>query len=77
MQYTSREIIERAKDLSQTTNSKAFSFSLLTNLLNNAYTKLYNDLSGMSNAFIEYFTLSSLSINWLSQLIQTLHIQTP
>lgn len=55
MTYTSREIIERAKDLSQTTNSKAFSFSLLTSLLNNAYSKLYNDLSGISNSFIKYF----------------------
>lgn len=55
MTYTSRELIQRAKDLSQTTNSKAFSFSLLTNLLNNAYTKLYNDLSGISNSFIKYF----------------------
>lgn len=58
MQYTSREIIERAKDLSQTTNSKAFSFSLLTSLLNNAYTKLYNDLSGISNSFVKYFEFS-------------------
>ena len=55
MTYTSRELIQRAKDLSQTTNSKAFSFSLLTSLLNNAYTKLYNDLSGISNSFIKYF----------------------
>ena len=55
MTYTSRELIQRAKDLSQTTNSKAFSFSLLTSLLNNAYTKLYNDLSGISNSFVKYF----------------------
>jgi hypothetical protein len=55
MTYTSREIIERAKDLSQTNNSKAFSFSLLTSLLNNAYSKLYNDLSGISNSFVKYF----------------------
>lgn len=58
MTYTSREIIERAKDLSQTTNSKAFSFSLLTSLLNNAYSKLYNDLSGISNSFVKYFEFS-------------------
>ena len=55
MTYTSREIIERAKDLSQTNNSKAFSFSLLTSLLNNSYSKLYNDLSGISNSFVKYF----------------------
>lgn len=55
MQFTAKEIIQRAKDLSQTPNSKAFSFSLLTSLLNNAYTKLYNDLSGISNSFIKYF----------------------
>lgn len=58
MIYTSREIIERAKDLSQTNNSKAFSFSLLTSLLNNAYSKLYNDLSGISNSFVKYFEFS-------------------
>ena len=55
MTYTSKELIQRAKDLSQTPNSKAFSFSLLTSLLNNAYTKLYNDLSGISNSFIKYY----------------------
>lgn len=55
MTYTSKELMQRAKDLSQTTNSKAFSFSLLTSLLNNAYTKLYNDLSGISNSFVKYF----------------------
>lgn len=58
MTYTSKELIQRAKDLSQTTNSKAFSFSLLTSLLNNAYTKLYNDLSGISNSFVKYFEFS-------------------
>lgn len=58
MVYTSREIIERAKDLSQTNNSKAFSFSLLTSLLNNAYSKLYNDLSGISNSFVKYFSFT-------------------
>ena len=55
MTKSSLEIIKEAKTLSQTENSKAFSFSLLTSLLNNAYTKLYNDLSGISNSFVGYF----------------------
>ena len=58
MQYTAKEMVQSAKDLAQVTNSKAFSWSLLTSILNNAYSKLYNDLSGLSNSFIEYFTFT-------------------
>lgn len=60
MQYTSKEILQRAKDLSQTTNSKAFSWSLLTSILNDAYCNVYNDLTGISNSFIDYFEFSGM-----------------
>lgn len=50
-----KEIINQAKHLAQTDNSKAFDWDLMTNLLNNIYSRLYNDLVANSNAFIEYF----------------------
>lgn len=59
MTYTASEIINLARELSQTSNSKAFSFSLLVHLLNNAYGSLYNDLS-VSNAFTGEFEFSGL-----------------
>lgn len=59
MTYTASEIINLARELSQTSNSRAFSFSLLVHLLNNAYGSLYNDLS-VSNAFTGEFEFSGL-----------------
>lgn len=59
MIYTASEIINLARELSQTSNSRAFSFSLLVHLLNNAYSSLYNDLS-VSNAFTGEFEFSGL-----------------
>ena len=57
MTYTSLEIINIARKLTQTDNSKAFDYQLLIHLLNNAYTGLYNDLSD-SQAFTGTFTFS-------------------
>lgn len=59
MTYTSSEIINLARELSQTNNSKAFSFSLLVHLLNNTYSSIYNDLS-VSNAFIGEFEFTGM-----------------
>lgn len=55
MQKSCREIIEQAKRLSQTQNSKAFDFSFIVSILNSVYAQLYNDLSAYSNGFIKYF----------------------
>ena len=54
MIYSAREILDLAKRLSQTQNSKAFDFLTEVHLLNNVYTSLYNDLA-TSQAFISEF----------------------
>lgn len=54
MTYSSKEIIDLARQLSQTQDSQAFSFQLLVHLLNNVYTGLYNELA-TSQAFISEF----------------------
>lgn len=54
MVYSAKEIIDLARQLSQTQNSKAFSFQLLVHLLNNVYTGLYNELA-TSQAFMSEF----------------------
>lgn len=54
MTYSSKEIIDLARQLSQTQDSQAFSFQLLVHLLNNVYTGLYNDLA-TSQAFMSEF----------------------
>lgn len=58
MTKSCKEIIENAKTLAQVQNSKAFDWRLYMNLLNGAYTKLYNELTGYSNSFIGYFTFN-------------------
>jgi hypothetical protein len=62
MNKTAKEIIIQAKHLSQTDNSKAFDWDLLTSLLNNSYTTLYNDLTGYSNSFIGYFDFTDKEV---------------
>lgn len=64
MIYSSKEIIDLAKELAQVQNSKAFSFHLLTSLLNNCYSKLYNDLTSYTNSFIDYFSFTTKE-SWL------------
>lgn len=54
MTYSCKEIIDLARQLSQTQNSDAFSFQLLVHLLNNVYTGLYNELA-TSQAFMSEF----------------------
>lgn len=54
MVYSSKEIIDLARQLSQTQDSQAFSFQLLVHLLNNVYTGLYNELA-TSQAFMSEF----------------------
>lgn len=54
MTYSAKEIIDLARQLSQTQNSEAFSFQLLVHLLNNVYTGLYNELA-TSQAFMSEF----------------------
>lgn len=54
MTYSSKEIIDLARQLSQTQDSQAFSFQLLVHLLNNVYTGLYNELA-TSQAFMSEF----------------------
>lgn len=54
MIYSAKEIIDLARQLSQTQNSEAFSFQLLVHLLNNVYTGLYNELA-TSQAFMSEF----------------------
>ena len=54
MTYSAKEIIDLARQLSQTQNSEAFSFQLLVHLLNNVYTGLYNELA-TSQAFMSDF----------------------
>lgn len=54
MTYSAKEIIDLARQLSQTQNSEAFSFRLLVHLLNNVYTGLYNELA-TSQAFMSEF----------------------
>lgn len=58
MTKSCKEIIENAKTLAQIQNSKAFDWRLYINILNGAYTKLYNELTGYSNSFIGYFTFN-------------------
>lgn len=55
---TSREIINQAMKLSQCQNSRAFDFAFLVSLLNSCYSKIYNDLMGYSNSFMNYFTFT-------------------
>lgn len=54
MTFSCKEIIDLARQLSQTQNSEAFSFQLLVHLLNNVYTGLYNELA-TSQAFMSEF----------------------
>lgn len=54
MTYSAKEIIDLARQLSQTQDSQAFSFQLLVHLLNNVYTGLYNELA-TSQAFMSEF----------------------
>lgn len=54
MTYSAKEIINLAKRLSQTQNSRAFDFLTEVHLLNNVYTSLYNDLA-TSQAFISEY----------------------
>lgn len=54
MQFSCKEIIDLARQLSQTQDSQAFSFQLLVHLLNNVYTGLYNELA-TSQAFMSEF----------------------
>lgn len=54
MTYSCREILDLAKRLGQTQNSKAFDFMTEVHLLNNVYTSLYNDLA-TSQAFVSEF----------------------
>ena len=58
MTYSCREIIDLAKRLSQTQNSRAFDFMTEVHLLNNVYSQLYNDLA-TSQAFVNEFKFTS------------------
>lgn len=58
MKKTSREIINQAQKLSGSQNSKAFDFAFKVSLLNSVYTQLYNELAGISNSFVGYFTFT-------------------
>ncbi len=55
MTKSSKELIIQAMVLSQTQNSKAFSWDFKIQLLNSVYSKIYNDLAGYSNTFVKYF----------------------
>jgi hypothetical protein len=55
MLKTCKEILIQAMTLSQTQNSKAFSWDFKVQLLNSVYSRIYNDLSGYSNTFVKYF----------------------
>lgn len=55
MTKSSKELIIQAMALSQTQNSKAFSWDFKIQLLNSVYSKIYNDLAGYSNTFVKYF----------------------
>lgn len=57
MTYSAKEMIDLARQLSQTQNSEAFSFQLLVHLLNNVYTGLYNELA-TSQAFMSEFSFT-------------------
>lgn len=58
MTYCASEIIDLAKKLSQTQNSKAFDFQLLVHLLNNVYSGIYKELS-TSQAFVKEVEINS------------------
>ena len=74
MTKTAREIINQAMKLAQCQNSKAFDFSLLVSLLNSAYTKVYNDLSGYTNAFMKYFTFTGDEVRLPSDCFKVLMV---
>ena len=61
MQKTSLELIKQATKLANCQNSEAFDFAFKVQLLNNVYANVYNDLCGLSNYFIRYFTFTKES----------------
>lgn len=55
MKKTAKELINQAEKLSGTQNSLAFDFAFKVSLLNSVYGQLYNELTSLSNSFVDYF----------------------
>lgn len=62
MTKTSKEILIQAMTLSQTQNSRAFTWDFKLQLLNSVYARIYNDLTGYSNGFIKYFQFTGREV---------------
>lgn len=52
---TAKEVIAMAKYYGQVRNSNLLDFEVATNILNQEYTKLYNEITDHSDAFVKYF----------------------